>query len=136
MTATDLEQAQELLTQTTVLFLNLLKEQRGMKRPKPWTDGQQGADTVFASFDKMCSGQLTVEPLQLSVEGKQVGVCKPGGVLENSRPLGSTQTWRDWIKTQSRANTDTLLPAQAWTPIFTAGHWPVKGPEGNSGSGL
>jgi hypothetical protein len=135
-TAAGLAQAQELLVQTAALFLDLLQGQPGMKQPKPWTDGNQAINTLFASFDALCSEPHAVEQYQLKVDGKHVGVCKPGGPLENVRLKGSTQTWRDWIKAESRVHKDMLLPAQAWTPVFTAGHWPIKGSESNANGGM
>jgi hypothetical protein len=134
-TVASFDEAKELIAQTAVLFLDCLKNDRGLTRPTPWTSGNKADDALFDSFDTFC-GSLTVDQYHLKVKGEKVGVYKPGGSMENVRPLGSTHTWRDWIKADSRANPSTLLPAQAWTPIFTAGHWPVKGPEGNSGSGL
>jgi hypothetical protein len=135
-TAASFDQAKELIAQTAVLFLDFLENERGLTRPTPWTSGNKADDSLFDSFDTFCGGSLTVNQYHLKVEGKNVGVYKTGSSLENARPLGSTQTWRDWIKADSRANPNTQLPAQAWVPIFTAGHWPVKGPEGNSQSGL
>lgn len=134
-TAASFDNAKELIGQTAVLFLDCLKNEWGLTRPKPWTSGNKADDTLFDSFDTFCDA-LTVDQYHLKVEGKNVGVYTPGNSLENARPLGGTQTWRDWIKEQSRANPNTLLPAMAWEPVFTAGHWPVKGPESNGDSGI
>ena len=134
-TAASLDQAKELIGQTAVLFLNFLENELGLTRPTPWTSGNKADDTLFDSFKTFCDS-LTVDQYHLKVEDKNVGVYKPGSSLENARPKGNTQTWRDWIKADSRANPNTKLPAQAWVPVFTAGHWPVKGPEGNSDGGL
>lgn len=134
-TAASFDQAQELIAQTAVLFLDFLENERGLTRPTPWTSGNKADDTLFNSFDTFCDS-LTVTQYHLKVEGATVGVYKPGSSLENARPLGTTQTWRDWIKADSRANPKTQLPAQAWAPVFTAGHWPVKGPESNANGGI
>ena len=127
--------AKELIAQTAVLFLDFLQNERGLTRPTPWTSGNKADDTLFDSFDTFCNS-LAVDRYHLRVEGGNVGVSKPGGSLENSRPMGSSQTWRDWIKAGSRANPNRPLPAMAWGPVFTSGYWPVKGPEGNSDGGL
>jgi len=134
-TVASFDQAKELIAQTAVLFLDFLENERGLTRPKPWTSGNKADDTLFDSFDTFC-GSHTVNQYHLKVEDENVGVYKPGGSLENARSLGSTQTWRDWIKADSRANPGTHLPAQAWVSVFTAGHWPTKGPEGNSDGGI
>ncbi|MAU00829.1 MAG: hypothetical protein CL608_27095 [Anaerolineaceae bacterium] len=135
-TAASFDQAKELIAQTAVLFLDCLENEWGLTRTTPpWTSGNKADDTLFDSFDIFCDS-LTVDPYYLKVEGENVGVYKPGNSLENARPLGSTQTWRDWIKKESRLQKEVLLPAQAWKPVFTAGYWPIKGPEGNSDGGI
>ncbi len=135
-TPANLAQAQELIGQTAVSFIDFLDEQPNMTRLTPWSDGKKATDTLFESFTTFCNEPPAVEQYHLLVDGESVGVCKTGGALENVRLKGSTQTWRDWIKVESQVHKDILLPAQAWTPVFTAGHWPVKGPEGNSDGGI
>lgn len=135
-TPANLAQAQELIGQTAVSFIDFLDEQPNMTRLTPWSDGKKATDTLFESFTTFCNEPPAVEQYHLLVDGESVGVCKTGGALENVRLKGSTQTWRDWIKAESQVHKDILLPAQAWTPVFTAGHWPVKGPEGNSDGGI
>ncbi len=135
--AASFDQAKELIAHTAVLFLNFLSKEQGLTRPTPWSSGNKAVDTLYDSFDTFCSS-LTVEQYYLKVDSGNVGVFQQSSSsnLENTRPLGSTQTWRDWIKADSRANPNTKLPAQAWVPIFTVGHWPVKGPESNSDGGI
>lgn len=132
----ELAQAKGVISQTAVRFLDFLEQERGMTRPTPWTDGKKATDTLFESFTTLCNQPISVDHCQLMVDGEKVGVCQSGGRLENARPIGSTQTWRDWIKEKGRMHKELLLPAQAWTPVFTAGHWPVRGPEGNSDGGI
>ena len=138
-TPAKLSRARKLLVQTAAAFVDFLKEQPKLKRADPWADGikaTDGLDDLFESFNRLCDEPLTVAQYHLKIVGDKVGVCRPGGTLENERPLGSTQTWRDWIKKESRLQKEVLLPAQAWKPLFTAGYWPVKGPEGNSDGGI
>jgi hypothetical protein len=135
-TRAELTQAQRLLEQTAAIFVDFLEQQPKMSRLTPWSEDKTATDKLFKSFDTWCNNLNPVERYHLLVEGDSVGIGKPEGTLKNARPKGSTQTWRDWIKAESRANKNVLLPAQAWTPVFTVGHWPVKGPEGNSDGGI
>ena len=134
-TPTPLAQAQDLLTETAVIFLNYLKKERQMTRPTPWSNGDD-LNTLFETFTTWCHQPPPVDRYHLLADGETVGVSLANGHLENGRHIGTTNTWRDWIKKESLQNNHLLLPAQAWVPVFTAGHWPVKGPEGNSDGGL
>ena len=137
-TPADLTQARALVEQTAVTILNYLQKEHQLVQPDPWSSDTNDLDSLFGSFDTWLAQPINVTLYQLESIGGNIGlvVAGSGGQPENVRPKGSTQTWRDWFKAESRQNPDTPLPAQAWVPIFTAGHWPVKGPEGNSDGGL
>lgn len=135
-TSASLTEARTLIEQTAVFFLSYLQETRQVKQPDPWSDDSATLASLLQSFTNRLSQPLQVDCYGLTAVGKQIGVVKAGGQPENLRRIGSSQTWRDWFKSESRQNRDTPLPAQAWTPVFTSGHWPVKGPEGNSDGGL
>jgi hypothetical protein len=130
-----LTQARERITETAVIFLNYLEKKRQMTRPTPWSNGDN-PDTLVEAFTTWANQPPPVNHTHLLTDGENVGIRLAGDRLENGRRLGSTNTWRDWIKTESRQNVTMLIPAQAWAPVFTAGHWPVKGPEGNSDGGI
>lgn len=129
-------QARELVEQTAVIFLNYLQQERQVTQSAPWSDDTADLSNLYSSFATWLSHPINVDMYHLKSNGKNIGLVFNGGQPQNVRRKGGTQTWRDWIKVQSRQNPDMPLPAQAWTPVFTAGHWPVKGPEGNSDSGL
>lgn len=130
-----LPEARALLEQTAVTLLHYLTTERKIKQPLPWSEETEDLASLIPTFVARQSKIMQVALYQLTIQGKTVGVMKDGE-LENGRPLGSTQTWRDALKAEVRRDPKLLLPAQAWRPIFTAGHWPVKGPEGNSDGGL
>jgi hypothetical protein len=107
--------------------------------PAPWTADlaapQENPEQLYAAFARKLPHLAKTAPNQLLLEGKKIVVLQPDGKKVNARPLGSTQTWRDWFKVQSRQHPHDSIPAVAWTPIFSAGNWPVKGPEGSGGGG-
>ncbi len=131
-----LADAQMLLEQTAVDILTYLREKRQVNQPAPWSSDTDDLATLLEKFGSWLKKPLKVEWYGLTAVDQTIGVVRDGGKPKNLRPKGSTLTWRDWFKTQSRQNPDLPVPAQAWTPIFTSGHWPVKGPEGNSNGGL
>ena len=134
------QQAQALLEQTADLFLNYLTKECQMVQDQPWSKDTKAVETLFDTFAQWLKAEVvnnvSVNRLKLLEDGAKVGVVQGIDELQNVRPTGTTQTWRDWIKAESRQQAEVLLPAQAWTPIFTSGHWPVKGPEGNSNGGI
>ncbi|MCA9944868.1 MAG: hypothetical protein H6656_01180 [Ardenticatenaceae bacterium] len=134
-TPTPLAEAQALMVKTADIFLNYLETERQMSRPNPWSNSND-IDTLFTAFTTWSNQPPPVEQHHLLVEGEKVGVAAANGRTENPRRIGDTLTWRDWIKVHSRQHSNVQLPAQAWLPVFTAGHWPVKGPEGNSNGGI
>ena len=135
-TLADLSEAKSLIEQTAVSLLNYLQQDRQLSQPKPWSDDSPELDSLPKQFATWLTHPIRVDLYQLKSVGENIGLVHGNGQPENMRPKGSTQTWRDWFKTESRQNPDVTLPAQVWTPLFTMGHWPVKGPEGNSDGGL
>lgn len=131
-----LEEAKLLLGKTAVTILNYLQDERQVKQPDPWSTDTTELDTLLKKFATRLNQPNKTECYGLTAVAQNIGVVKAGGQPENMRPKGSSQTWRDWFKTQSRQNPEMQLPAQVWKPVFTTGHWPVKGPEGNSDGGL
>lgn len=131
-----LADAQMLLENTAVAILTYLQEERQVTQPAPWSSDTADLTALLDKFGTWLKKPLKVDWFGLTAVDQQIGVVTAGGKPENLRPKGSTQTWRDWFKAQSRQNPTLRVPAQAWTPIFTTGHWPVKGPEGNSDGGL
>ncbi len=129
-------QARELVEQTAVIFLNYLQQERQVTQPAPWSDDTADLSSLYSDFATWLTHPINVDIYQLKSLGNDIGLVLGNGQPQNVRPKGSTQTWRDWIKAQSRQHPNTPLPAQAWEPVFTAGHWPIKGPESNSNSGL
>ncbi|MCA9954316.1 MAG: hypothetical protein KC434_06325 [Anaerolineales bacterium] len=134
--AATLADAQMLLENTAVDILTYLQQARLVNQPAPWSADSDDLTLLLDNFGMWLKKPLKVDWHGLTAVADQIGVAKAGGQPENLRTKGSTQTWRDWFKAQSRQNPDLRVPAQAWTPIFTTGHWPVKGPEGNSDGGL
>lgn len=135
-TPTSFAQAKKVIEDTAVIFLNYLQQERQVTQPAPWSDDTADLSSLYSNFATWLTHPINIDIYQLKSAGNNIGLVLDNGQPQNVRPKGSTQTWRDWIKAQSRQNPDTPLPAQAWTPVFTAGHWPIKGPEGNSDSGL
>ena len=135
-TPTDLAEAKTLIEQTAVVFLNYLQQDRQLTQPNPWSKDTQKLDDLPKKFATWLTHPIQVDRYELTAVGNDIGLVHAGGQPTNVRRKGSTQTWRDWFKAESRRNPDTPIPAQAWTPVFTTGHWPVKGPEGNSDGGL
>ena len=131
-----LADAQMLLESTAVDILTYLLQERQVSQPAPWSTDTDDLAALLQKFGTGRKKPLKVDWYGLTAVAQQIGVVKDGGKPENLRLKGSTQTWRDWFKAQSRQNPSLSVPAQAWTPIFTSGHWPVKGPEGNSNGGL
>ncbi len=129
-------QARKLMEDTAVIFLNYLQQERQVTQPAPWSSDTADLSSLYSDFATWLTHPINVDIYQLKSAGNNIGLVLGNGQPQNVRQMGSTQTWRDWIKAQSRQNPNTPLPAQAWTPVFTAGHWPIKGPEGNSDSGL
>ncbi|MBK7897015.1 MAG: hypothetical protein IPJ90_19450 [Anaerolineaceae bacterium] len=132
----DLAQARTLLEQTAVSLLTYLQTNRLLSQPKPWSTDHQDLAKLQANFTTWLTQPLKVDHYLLTAVGPEIGVATNGGPAQNLRAKGSTQTWRDWFKAQARQNPTVPLPYQAWRPIFTSGHWPVKGPEGNSDGGI
>lgn len=127
--------------ETAVSILNYLRNEKQIPTDKTWTKDlttpQTNVEELYSAFEAILP-QLTTTPcntLQLEETENKVFVVLPSGNKKNKRAVGSTQTWRDWFKTQSRAHEKDKLPAEAWMPIFTALHWPIKGPETNGASG-
>jgi hypothetical protein len=135
-TPASLTQARELIEQTAVIFLNYLQQDRQVNQPTPWSNDSSDLTTLYPDFAIWLTQTSNVDLYQLKSFGENIGLVQGNGQPQNVRRKGSTQTWRDWIKAESRQNPDTLLPAQAWVPVFTAGHWPVEGPESNSDGGV
>lgn len=135
-TPASLADAQQLIAQTADLFVDYLVNERQVDQPNPWSSDTNDLSTLEPDFVTWLGQPLQVEHYLLTAVGNEVGVATAGGTAVNLRTKGSTQTWRDWIKADSRANPGTKLPAQAWVPIFTAGYWPVKGPESNGNGGI
>ncbi|WP_420644227.1 hypothetical protein [Candidatus Leptofilum sp.] len=132
----DLAKAQTMLEETAVAILGYLQKEYKVKQPAPWSKDGDNLEKMEKAFGKWLDQLLPVDHYLLRLDGDNVGVVTNGGNPTNSRQLGHTQTWRDWFKEAARRNPDQPIPAQAWRPIFTAGHWPVKGPEGNSDGGV
>jgi len=130
--------AREVVEETAVTILNYLTDQSGMKATAVWSDDLASAQTDPESLYTAFSTWLNTNPAapvqQLKVQGDEAFVA--GGEGDNRRRLGETQTWRDWFKAQSRANPQDALPTAVWTEIFTAGGWPVKGPDSGGGGGM
>lgn len=131
-----LADARKLLERTAVDLLTYLQQKRQVNQPAPWSSDGDNLAVLLEEFSNWLKKPLNVGVYALTSAKQQIGVIKDGGDPENLRLMGSTNTWRDWFKAQSRQHPSLPVPAQAWTPIFTSGNWPVKGPEGNSNGGL
>ncbi|MEZ4590407.1 MAG: hypothetical protein R3D55_04600 [Chloroflexota bacterium] len=132
----DLAQARTLLEETAVSLLNYLQTTRLLSQPLPWSADNKDLAKLQTNFSTWLTQPLKVDLYWLTAVGNEIGVSTNGGPVQNLRTKGSTQSWRDWFKAQARQNLALPLPYQAWRPIFTSGHWPVKGPEGNSDGGI
>ena len=135
-TAADLSTAQTMVGKTAVTLLNYLQNEHKLKQQNPWSKDGSSLKNMEKAFSNWLGQLLPVDHYLLKEVGDKVGVVTNGNTPENLRPTGSTQTWRDWFKEEVRKRPAQPVPAQAWRPIFTAGHWPVKGPEGNSDGGV
>ena len=135
-TPASLADAQQIISQTADLFVDYVVNVRQVTQASPWTSDTNNLATLEQDFLNWLAQSLQVDHYLLTAVGSEVGVATGGGTAVNLRAKGSTQTWRDWLKEDVRNNSTVLIPAQAWLPIFTAGHWPVKGPESNSNGGI
>ena len=130
----------DVVEETAVSILHYLTGQRGVSPTAVWSDDLDSAktepETLYTAFTAWLQNNPATAVNQLKVEEGEAFVVSADGTSGNRRRLGETQTWRDWFKAQSRANPQDALPTAVWTEIFTAGGWPVKGPDGNGGHGL
>ncbi|MBK8989139.1 MAG: hypothetical protein IPM39_24255 [Chloroflexi bacterium] len=131
--------AREVVEETAVSILQYLTTQRGVKATAVWSQDLPNAkadpETLYTAFELWLKSSPNTQVNQLKLESDQVVVYTGDEITDNRRRLGETQTWRDWFKTQSRANPHNALPTAVWTELFAAGGWPMKGPEGGGGSG-
>lgn len=135
-----LADARVLLEETAVSVLSYLLTERQLNNPNRWSADLPAANSdvenLYTLFEDWVNGPLNLPVCELQQNGNRVGVTEGGGQLENVRQLGETATWRDWFKRQSLQHTNQKLPPMAWMPIYTTGFWPVKGPDGNSNTGM
>ncbi|GJM40732.1 MAG: hypothetical protein DHS20C20_10140 [Ardenticatenaceae bacterium] len=135
-TAIDLTKAQKMIEETAVTFLNYLQKEHKLSQPAPWSKDGADLNKMQQAFNHWLNKLLPIDHYLLKLAEGEIGVVTNGGKPINRRKIGTTQTWRDWFKAEARRDPNQRIPAQAWEPIFTAGHWPVKGPEGNSDGGV
>lgn len=136
-----LEEARAKAEETAVNILRYLTEERGVKPTNTWSadlaSSDEQAEELYKAFERALENLPNVTVYQLKeLENHRVGVVAGDEQPNNTRAKGKTQTWRDWLKQESRTHKEHQLPAAMWMPVFTAGFWPIKGPEGNSNSGL
>lgn len=132
-----LAEAQSLVEETAVAFYRFLTENKQMQPKEIWSDDSADLSSLYAAFVTWVDKPMAVELAELVNLGREVGLVVNGnGKPQNVRRKGETQTWRDHLKAEFHNNDELVLPALAWTPIFTAGYWPSKGPESNSDGGI
>lgn len=127
--------------EAAVNILHYLTEERGIKPTNAWSvdlaSSDEQAEELYKAFEKALENPPNVTVYQLKeLENNRVGVVADTEKPTNTRDKGETQTWRDWLKRESRTHVEHQLPAAVWMPVFTAGFWPVRGPEGNGNGGL
>ncbi|MBE2221103.1 MAG: hypothetical protein IAF02_06160 [Anaerolineae bacterium] len=138
--AVPMDLAKEFVQETAVTILNYLKKQ-GVPTNTTWTQDlsspKENIDNLYQAFaDKLTDlAKTPVNKLSTETAENKLFVLLPDGQKRNQRIIGHTQTWRDWVKTQSQTHDKSPLPPAIWIEIFTAGGWPVKGPEGSGGGG-
>ena len=131
----------EFVEETAVSILNYLRNEKQVPTDKTWTvdlpTPQSNVEELYKAFDQKLNQLAKTVPNKLQIEESEnkVFVLLSDGKKKNQRIIGHTQTWRDWFKEQSREHIKDQIPAAVWMPVFTALYWPVKGPEGNGGSG-
>lgn len=96
---------------------------------------EENIETMYTAFENWTEGDLDVRVHTLQTNNREVGVNTGSEPLQNRRKIGDTNTWRDGLK-QLSVKENQVLPWSAWSLIFTSGFWPIKGPEGNSNTGL
>ncbi len=129
-----MELAKEFVKETAVVILDYLKS-RGMPTNKTWTQDlptpETPVDELYMAFDKKLAelAKTPLNNLEVDNDENKLFVTLPDGEKRNQRMIGSTQSWVDWAKEQSRQHAKEPLPASVWRGIFNAGGWPIKGPE-------
>ncbi|MFO7681470.1 MAG: hypothetical protein R6X34_15605 [Chloroflexota bacterium] len=136
-----LKEGETFVRETAVTILNYLRDHYHIPETAAWTGDLASPHTnpeqlyqMFAqNLDQLA--QTKLNRLEIAAKENKVLVVLPNGARRNQRLIGHTHTWRDWAKAQSRQHPKDQLPPALWIEIFTAGGWPVKGPEGGGGQG-
>jgi len=132
-----LADARSLVEETAVSFCHFLTKDKQVQPKDLWSNDTADLDSLYAAFVTRTDKPIDVELAQLVDLDEEVGLIVNGNSNpKNKRGKGQTQTWRDSLKELFHNSEGLVLPALAWTPIFTAGYWPSKGPEGNSDGGI
>jgi hypothetical protein len=134
------ETARAVVEETAVAILHYLTQRRGLKTAVVWSQDlatpKTDPEALYGAFELWLKNNPATPVNQLKIDADQAVVYSGATPTDSRRPLGATLTWRDWFKTQSKANPQDALPTAVWTEVFTAGGWPIKGPDGGGGHGV
>ncbi|MCA9923542.1 MAG: hypothetical protein KC421_14285 [Anaerolineales bacterium] len=130
----DLRIARTKLQEVVSHMLNYLQTEYNLTPNTYWTDdlpaGQNDAEAMYTAFENWIAGSLNIHVNTLQTNKNKTGVNTGIPPLQNTRKIGDTNTWRDSLKQLNQIENQ-ILPWSAWMLIFTAGNWPIKGPEGD-----
>jgi len=134
----DLDYLREKTEDVTSYLLAYLMNEFNLSPNTYWSndlaDSSSNVDSLYTLFEEWANQPLNVPVKILKIKNEKVGIESENGKLQNSRRIGTTNTWRDGLKRQSEKGE--ILPWPAWLHLFIAGFWPVKGPDGNGNVGL
>jgi len=136
-----LKEGRKFVQETAVTLLIYLRDQRHLPVNTTWTNDlptpQTDLETLYTAFAQQLTtlAQTRLNKLEIAVAENKAFILTPTGEKQNQRLIGHSHTWRDWAKAQSRQHPQDSLPAALWIELFSAGGWPVKGPESGMDGG-